>query len=206
MRDHIVRGLETELEAAEKRIEELEKDLALNAEMLARQCDMAREAETNALKVEARAKELEAAIKNAIDQFEGHKHEDVFGHRGHMAEETRLLDDEAYAIAKKAMKLSGLHFGGVVLEALKLYVGLNQETTKERAETLNHELCGAAVDMEQLRYYKLADVARILSNMCYDEIPGVNRYQFEKLVDAFLIFTKRVWKKEVGMAKRGIGP
>lgn len=182
MRDHIVRGLETELEAAEKRIEELEKDLALNAEMLARQCDMAREAETNALKLEARAKELEAAIKDTNDQ------------------------DEAYAIAKKAMMLSGLHFGGVVLEALKLYVGLNQETTKERAETLNHELCGAAVDMEQLRYYKLADVARILSNMCYDEIPGVNRYQFEKLVEAFLIFTKRVWKKEVGMAKRDIGP
>ena len=51
-----------ELETAEKRIEELEKDLALNAKMLAMQCDMAREAEFQASLLEERVEKLEAAI------------------------------------------------------------------------------------------------------------------------------------------------
>ena len=51
-----------ELEIAEKRIEELEKDLALNAKMLAMQCDMAREAEFQASLLEERVEKLEAAI------------------------------------------------------------------------------------------------------------------------------------------------
>jgi prefoldin subunit 5 len=51
-----------ELETAEKRIEELEKDLALNAKMLARQCDMAREAEFQASILQERVEKLQAAI------------------------------------------------------------------------------------------------------------------------------------------------
>ena len=72
--DHIVRDLEMELETAEKRIEELEKDLALNARMLARQCDMAREAEFQASILQERVEKLEAAIaaiKDIIAQGEG---------------------------------------------------------------------------------------------------------------------------------------
>ena len=54
--------MELETLEAEKRIEELEKDLALNARMLARQCDMAREAEFQASLLEERVEKLEAAI------------------------------------------------------------------------------------------------------------------------------------------------
>ena len=63
--DHIVRDLET----AEKRIEELEKDLALNAKMLARQCDMAREAEFQASILQERVEKLEAAIAAIKDMI-----------------------------------------------------------------------------------------------------------------------------------------
>ena len=61
--------MELETLEAEKRIEELEKDLALNAKMLARQCDMAREAEFQASILQERVKKLEAAIAAIKDMI-----------------------------------------------------------------------------------------------------------------------------------------
>ena len=43
--------MESMLEVLEKQVDDLKKDLALNASMLARQCDLAREAETQALRL-----------------------------------------------------------------------------------------------------------------------------------------------------------
>ena len=57
-----VRDLEMELETAEQRIEDLEKDLVLNARMLAKQTDEAREAEFQASILQERVETLEAAI------------------------------------------------------------------------------------------------------------------------------------------------
>ena len=43
--------MESMLEVLGKQVDDLKKDLALNASMLARQCDLAREAETQALRL-----------------------------------------------------------------------------------------------------------------------------------------------------------
>ena len=43
--------MESMLEVLGKQVDDLKKDLALNAKMLARQCDLAREAETQALRL-----------------------------------------------------------------------------------------------------------------------------------------------------------
>lgn len=54
-----VEGL-AEIERLENRIKELEADLSTNATLLARQCDLAREAERKVLAAERKIKELEA--------------------------------------------------------------------------------------------------------------------------------------------------
>ena len=43
--------MESKIEVLCKQVDDLKKDLALNASMLARQCDLAREAETQALRL-----------------------------------------------------------------------------------------------------------------------------------------------------------
>ena len=43
--------MELKIEVLGKQVDDLKKDLALNASMLARQCDLAREAETQALRL-----------------------------------------------------------------------------------------------------------------------------------------------------------
>ena len=43
--------MESKIEVLGKQVDDLKKDLALNAKMLARQCDLAREAETQALRL-----------------------------------------------------------------------------------------------------------------------------------------------------------
>ena len=43
--------MESKIEVLGKQVDDLKKDLALNASMLARQCDLAREAETQALRL-----------------------------------------------------------------------------------------------------------------------------------------------------------
>lgn len=58
------------------RIKELEKDLKLNTSMLAKQCDLAREAET-------RAMELKEGIKYTLNSFIwSHDHWDRTGQHG----------------------------------------------------------------------------------------------------------------------------
>ena len=54
------------------RAEAAEKDLRLNAKMLAKQCDMAREAEIGRMAAEARVKELEEELRKEASRHDRH--------------------------------------------------------------------------------------------------------------------------------------
>lgn len=69
-------GLETKraalwslLSESEERCKKLEKDLALNASMLAKQCDMAREAETKQMEAERKLQEIEHHFVVSINEL-----------------------------------------------------------------------------------------------------------------------------------------
>lgn len=66
-------GLETKraalwslLSESEERCKKLEKDLALNVSMLAKQCDMAREAETKQMEAERKLQEAESDFQEVL--------------------------------------------------------------------------------------------------------------------------------------------
>lgn len=61
--------LAASLKQAEERVEELESDLKVNASMLARQCDLARDSEQRAETAERQNAELKLKIQKAINRL-----------------------------------------------------------------------------------------------------------------------------------------
>ncbi len=72
--------MESKIEVLGKQVDDLKKDLALNASMLARQCDLAREAETQALRLRCCGNCKNNHITN-IDTYCEITGEEINGHK-----------------------------------------------------------------------------------------------------------------------------